>query len=148
MLQNIWPESDLVPQMEVAQIWIEKIGFNVGCAVHTVMKLRSELHEQRKSDFGHIFLQCERSLTYVILNQIQAGCFSMRPQSELSFYLLLYLYIVVGSCICSVYCSFVPLTIITKCNQNSSRSQSCVLLSSRSASRYSAGPQGSLPGAV
>ncbi len=77
--------------------------------MHTVMKLRSELHEQRKSDFGHIFLQCERSLTHVILNQIQVGCFSMRPQSELSFYLLLYLYIVVGKlylfCIL-FFCSF------------------------------------------
>ncbi len=94
--------------MDVAQIGIEKIGFNVDCAVHTVMKLNDLSYMSKKSDLGHIFLLCERSLTYVILNQIQVGCFAMRPQSELIFYFLLYLYIVVGKlylfCICC--CSF------------------------------------------
>ncbi len=63
-LQNIWPGSDLVPHMEVAQIVIEKIRFHAVCVVHTVMTKRDLSHVwAKKSGLGHICLQCERSLS-------------------------------------------------------------------------------------
>lgn len=44
-LRNITPLSDLGLHTEVAQIRIEKIGFHVVCAIHTVMQ---------KTDLGHV----------------------------------------------------------------------------------------------
>ncbi len=53
------PVSDLGPHMEVVQIRIDKIRFQVVCDAHTVMektnKNRSESHVTNKTRFGPLF---------------------------------------------------------------------------------------------
>ena len=77
-LQNICVWFKTTYESGTDLTWKDQIPCGLGCLhCHHLCHMR-----RKKSDSCHIYLQCERSLSYVVLNQTQIWCFAVRPQCK------------------------------------------------------------------